>query len=110
MIKDIQDSRRVDGVIRRNQKLDPSPQEIAAARQNAEMFKQEDTSPEGMVKPSMHAKILSRLFWPQLHSEDYRVPDDIAQLQKSYEQGFESLKNSRKLTWLQGLRSSYGRA
>lgn len=103
MIKDIQDSRRVDGVIRRNQKLDPSAQEISAARQNTEMFKQEYTSAEGMLKPSLHAKILSRLFWPQLHSEDYRVPDDIVQLQKSYEQGFESLKNSRKLTWLQGL-------
>lgn len=103
MIKDIQDSRRVDGVIRRNQKLDPSAQEIAAARQNSEMFKQEYTSPEGMLKPSLHAKILSRLFWPQLHSETYRVPDDIVELQKSYEQGFESLKNSRKLTWLQGL-------
>jgi anaphase-promoting complex subunit 2 len=103
MIKDIQDSRRVDGVIRRNQKLDPSAQEIAAARQNADMLKQDHTSPEGLLKPSLHAKILSRLFWPQLHHEDYRVPDDIVQLQKSYEQGFESLKNSRKLTWLQGL-------
>lgn len=103
MIKDIQDSRRVDGVIRRNQRLDPNPQEIATAKQNAQMLKQGYTNPEGLLKPSIHAKILSRLFWPQLHSEDYRVPEDIFQLQKSYEQGFEALKNSRKLTWLQGL-------
>jgi anaphase-promoting complex subunit 2 len=103
MIKDIQDSRRVDGVIRRNQRLDTNAQEIAAAKQNIEMRNEKQTNPEGLLKPSLHAKILSRLFWPQLHSEDYRVPDTIVQLQKSYEQGFEALKNSRKLTWLQGL-------
>jgi anaphase-promoting complex subunit 2 len=38
-----------------------------------------------------------------LHGENYRVPDNIVKLQKRYEQGFESLKNSRKLTWLHGL-------
>src|SRR5277367_2739576 len=103
MIKDIQDSRRVDGVIRKNQKLDPSAQEIAAARESPDMLNQDYTNPEGFLKPSLHAKILSRLFWPQLQSESYRVPDDIVQLQKRYEQGFESLKNSRKLTWLHGL-------
>jgi anaphase-promoting complex subunit 2 len=103
MIKDIQDSRRVDGVIRRNQKLVPTADEIVAARENSDMLKQDYTNQEGFLKPSLHAKILSRLFWPQLHNESYRVPDDILKLQKRYEQGFESLKNSRKLTWLNGL-------
>lgn len=103
MIKDIQDSRRVNGIIRRNEKLDPSAQEIAAARECSDMLKQDYTNPEGFFKPSLHAKILSRLFWPQLHAENYRVPDDIVKLQKCYEQGFESLKKSRKLTWLHAL-------
>lgn len=103
MIKDIQDSRKVDGVIRKNQNLDPSAQEIAEAEENANMLKQDYTNPEGFFKPSLHAKILSRLFWPQLHSESYRVPDGILKLQKRYELGFESLKNSRKLTWLHAL-------
>jgi anaphase-promoting complex subunit 2 len=102
MLKDIQDSGRVNGVIRRNQKLDPSEEEIAAARANPEML-DENLNPEGLLKPSLHAKILSRLFWPQLNDEGYRVPDDIAKLQKRYEAGFESLKASRKLTWLQAL-------
>jgi anaphase-promoting complex subunit 2 len=102
MLKDIQDSGRVDGVIRRNQKLDPSEEEIGAARVNPDML-DENLNPEGLLKPSLHAKILSRLFWPQLHDEGYRVPDDIAKLQKRYEEGFESLKASRKLTWLQAL-------
>jgi anaphase-promoting complex subunit 2 len=102
MLKDIQDSGRVDGVIRRNQKLDPSEEEIGAARANPDML-DENLNPEGLLKPSLHAKILSRLFWPQLHDEGYRVPDDITKLQKRYEEGFESLKASRKLTWLQAL-------
>lgn len=103
MIRDIIDSRRVDGVIRRNQKLDPSEQEIAASGSNSDMLKENHTSPEGLLKPSLHAKILSRLFWPQLQDEGYRVPDEITQLQQRYEQGFEALKNSRKLTWLHSL-------
>jgi anaphase-promoting complex subunit 2 len=75
MLKDIQDSRRVDAMITNEQNL----------------------------VDSLHAKILSRLFWPQLHDESYHIPDAITELQKSYEQGFEALKASRKLTWLHAL-------
>jgi anaphase-promoting complex subunit 2 len=85
MLKDVQDSGRVNATIRHNQQLDVSDPELKKGQ------------------PSLHAKILSRLFWPQLHDESYRIPDDIAQLQKRYEHGFESLKTSRKLTWLPAL-------
>ena len=74
MLKDIQDSGRVNGVIRRNQNLDPSEQEIDAATSRAGMT-DEDLNPEGFLKPSLHAKILSRLFWPQLHEESYLIPE-----------------------------------
>jgi anaphase-promoting complex subunit 2 len=67
------------------------------------MLEEDKVNPEGLLKPSLHAKILSRLFWPQLQDESYRVPEDIARLLKRYEQGFESLKASRKLTWLHAL-------
>jgi anaphase-promoting complex subunit 2 len=102
MLKDIQDSGRVNGVVRRNQNLDPSEEEMNAARANPDMLG-EIMSPEGLLKPSLHAKILSRLYWPQLQDENYRVPDAITELQKRYEEGFESLKASRKLTWLHTL-------
>jgi anaphase-promoting complex subunit 2 len=46
---------------------------------------------------------LSRLYWPQLQDENYRVPEIITELQKRYEEGFESLKASRKLSWLHTL-------
>ena len=103
MLKDIQDSGRVDSVIRRNERLDTSEQELSAARGHLDMSEEDNINPEGLLKPSLHAKILSRLFWPQLHDEDYRVPEDIAELQKLYEHGFESLKTARKLTWLHAL-------
>ncbi|RDL34517.1 uncharacterized protein BP5553_07645 [Venustampulla echinocandica] len=100
MLKDIQDSGRVNSVIRRNQKLDPSAQEVSAASTTPFLVDELAMSAEGLFKPSLHAKVLSRLFWPQLQEESYRVPSDIADLQKRYEDGFTSLKTSRKLTWL----------
>lgn len=103
MLKDIQDSGRVNNVIRRTQRLDPSVEEINIAHANFDIHDGGDMVPEGMLKPSLHAKILSRLFWPQLHDESYRVPDEIRRLQTLYEEGFESLKASRKLTWLHAL-------
>lgn len=103
MLKDIQDSGRVNTVIRRNQRLEPSDEEINIAHANFDIHDGGNMVPEGMLKPSLHAKILSRLFWPQLHDESYRVPDEIGRLQKFYETGFESLKASRKLTWLHAL-------
>lgn len=102
MIKDIRDSRNVDGAIRSSQKLDQREQEIAEARVSGNMVKQGECDIQ-WPKPSLHAKILSRHFWPQLQDESYRVPSEISELQQRYERGFESLKNSRKLTWLHAL-------
>jgi anaphase-promoting complex subunit 2 len=86
MLKDIQDSGRVNGLVRKNQKLvtEKGPE-------------------DAFEKPSLNAKILSRLFWPQLQDDSYIVPSEIATLQKRYEEGFETLKTSRKLTWLHAL-------
>lgn len=103
MLKDIQDSGRLNSAIRRNQSLDPSEEEMNIAHANFDMHDGGDMVPEGMLKPSLHAKVLSRLYWPQLQDESYRVPDEIGRLQKLYEDGFESLKASRKLTWLHSL-------
>ncbi|XMA20510.1 hypothetical protein WAI453_013301 [Rhynchosporium graminicola] len=102
MLKDIQDSSRVNSVIRRNQNLEPSEEEVHAATSKAGMT-DEDLNPEGLHKPSLHAKILSRLFWPQLDEESYLIPESILQLQERYEEGFETLKAARKLTWLHSL-------
>lgn len=77
MLRDIVDSRRVDNVIRTDQKLE--------------------------LSTSLHARILSHLFWPSLHSETFTIPSEVATLQSRYAIGFETLKQSRKLTWLNAL-------
>lgn len=87
MLKDIQDSGRTNIAIREHLQPDWGSTKPSSP----------DATPKG---PALQAKILSRLFWPQLHDEAYRIPDAIAELQKRYEQGFEALKASRKLTWL----------
>ncbi|RAL16230.1 anaphase promoting complex subunit 2 [Aspergillus homomorphus CBS 101889] len=84
MLRDIFDSRRVDSVVRADQGLHKSQQQPAHAT-------------------DLHAKILSHFFWPDLPGPDFRVPDPVASLQHRYAQGFGSLKQSRKLTWLNGL-------
>lgn len=84
MVKDIQDSRRLDAVLRRSLR-------------NA----------HGGAQPmSYHSKILSRLFWPSLPKETFKVPPPVEQLQSQYEAGFEQLKSSRKLGWLDNLGSA----
>ena len=51
------------------------------------------------------AKILSRLFWPALRTETFKLPPVMAALATRYAEGFEALKASRKLGWLPSLGS-----
>ncbi|KAF4187960.1 hypothetical protein CNMCM7927_002837 [Aspergillus lentulus] len=82
MLRDIFDSRRVDAVVRNDQGL----------------VQQEDDT-----RPELHAKILSHFFWPEFPAQEFKVPPEIAALQERYATGFGSLKQSRKLTWLNGM-------
>ncbi|SPO00936.1 related to component of the anaphase promoting complex [Cephalotrichum gorgonifer] len=84
MLKDIGDSKRVDDTI-------------------AVWMRSGEAGP--LVAPSMpalevHAKILSRLFWPTLPREHFVVPRPVVEWQRRYESGFEHLKSQRKLTWI----------
>lgn len=83
MLRDILDSRRVDTVIRNDQSLAMCADDGHVAE--------------------VHARILSHLFWPSLHSESFSLPPEISSIQARYEKGFETLKQSRKLTWLNAL-------
>ncbi|PKS10554.1 hypothetical protein jhhlp_002308 [Lomentospora prolificans] len=85
MLKDIADSRRVDAAITRITKSSP-------ASPNKEI-----------LVPDYHAKILSRLFWPTLPREHFLVPRPVTEAQKQYASGFEGLKSSRKLTWIDNM-------
>ena len=80
MLRDIQDSKRVDSTIRKG----------IQSRTSDELL-------------HYHSKILSRLFWPSLPNESFQVPPPVAEIRNLYEAGFEQLKTSRKLTWLDNL-------
>ncbi|KAI8630571.1 Cullin family protein [Xylariaceae sp. FL1651] len=82
MIKDIQDSRRLDGVIHRGG-LD-RPEKVPRIW-------------------NIHAKILSRLYWPEVSEEDFQLPAVVSEMQELYASIFEHLKPSRKLKWLNHL-------
>lgn len=82
MLKDIADSKRADTHIR-----------------SGEGLRGEGLDEEGDA-PELHTKILSRLFWPTLKEEEFKLPEEIHVLQQRYEVGFEKLKTKRKLTWI----------
>ena len=78
MLRDLTESLRTDAYIKKESKLD-----------------QTDTV--------FTTKILSRLYWPPLQSEDYAPPTDVKLFQDNYEKAFEHYKPSRKLQWLHSL-------
>jgi anaphase-promoting complex subunit 2 len=80
MIRDVGDSRRVDGGIRRQQAQGGG-----------------GGVDEGM---EYRARILSRLFWPALEREHFLLPAVVVEQQKRYEARYERLKSRRKLAWL----------
>jgi anaphase-promoting complex subunit 2 len=93
MLRDISDSHRVDIAIRKDQGLVKPP---------ARLFNKNKRPPIPPV-PDLHAKILSRFFWPEIQDQEFKIPGEIASLQRRYAIGFEALKASRKLTWRNGL-------
>lgn len=97
MIRDIEDSRRVDAAILKAR----SPAKVAETPLRTPVGKKDvcKTSDEEQY----HARILSRLFWPGLEREHFLLPAPIVECQGWYEQGYEELKSKRKLTWLNQL-------
>lgn len=83
MLRDVLDSRKVDTVVRRDQGMQDEKDRVLRE--------------DGV---QLHAKILSRLFWPSMPEQSFNVPPVVQEQQRSYEKGFEALKQSRKLTWL----------
>lgn len=85
MMRDIQDSKRLDATLCKDIK---------------------NPSNDSYQELAFHSKILSRLFWPTMAKESFQVPPPIASFQGEYEIGFEDIKTSRKLTWIDQLGSA----
>jgi len=101
MIRDVQDSRRVDAAIRRQR------EKTNGGSRTAETPLRTPTTNKGIevedIEAQHQARILSRLFWPDLEREHFLLPTPILDYQRWYEQGYETLKSKRKLTWLNQL-------
>lgn len=100
MLRDVFDSRRVDAAVLKDQGM-AGKQLINAGPTTPD--KATTVAEESEDRPHLHAKILSRFFWPAIQDQPFNIPSEIASLQQRYASGFESLKQSRKLTWLNGL-------
>ncbi|KAL9618880.1 MAG: hypothetical protein Q9160_006470 [Pyrenula sp. 1 TL-2023] len=87
MLKDVTESRRYENSIREDEEKKRGQKEASAAT----------------TKPTFHAKILSRLFWPPLLDQPFNIPEPVSKLQQRYQVGFSAVKQSRKLTWLNNL-------
>ena len=74
MLRDVSDSIRTDNWVRKEQAID--------------------------IPMDISTKVLSRLFWPALHTESFKLPPEIERLQNVYSAGYEKYKTARKLTWL----------
>ncbi|KAJ4396796.1 hypothetical protein N0V93_001018 [Gnomoniopsis smithogilvyi] len=108
MIKDIYDSRKVDTHIRRIELGQPAqPPKSFGTPSTPPAFmdlgKQLDMDEEMEGQVPYHARILSRLYWPDIVEETFELPQPVAAQQRKYEMGYERLKSARKLTWLQQL-------
>ena len=110
MIRDIHESRRLDDAIRRalgdstGGPSHPISTPINPRRGDEYLKVEEDDAFSSFSSAvSYRARILSRLFWPNLDREYFLLPPPVAERQKRYEQGYEYLKSSRKLAWLNQL-------
>ncbi|KAL1920658.1 uncharacterized protein VTP21DRAFT_1035 [Calcarisporiella thermophila] len=77
MIKDIGDSKRIDGYVHADQ--------------------------EFPTEAPLHAMVLSRLFWPNFRSEELQLPSSIQRWMDAYANSFQRLKAARKIAWLNHL-------
>ncbi|KKF95307.1 Anaphase-promoting complex subunit 2 [Ceratocystis platani] len=59
-----------------------------------------DLSRDRCTLPQCSAKILSRLYWPNIEREHFLIPECVGQAQRQYSENYRHIKSSRKLTWL----------
>lgn len=78
MIKDLQDSRAIDLAVRAR---------VGGAA-------------GGEGGGGMHARIVSRLFWPSFQAAGLTLPGQLAQMQRDYTRAYVGVKPDKKLKWI----------
>ena len=101
MLKDIQDSQRINRHVR--DEMDKKSKEAVAVPADDETDdKDEDTKPE---KIDFNAFTLSSAFWPSLAEDSVEPPEEVKTLMESYTEHFKQLKGMRTLEWFHNLGS-----
>ncbi|ROW00386.1 hypothetical protein VMCG_07224 [Cytospora schulzeri] len=108
MIKDIYDSRKVDTTIRKVELGQPAQAPRAFGTPIVQPTymdtgRQLDADEQKQGQVPYNARILSRLYWPNILQETFSLPRAVEEQQRKYEMGYERLKSARKLTWLHQL-------
>ncbi|POS72702.1 Cullin family protein [Diaporthe helianthi] len=108
MIKDILDSRKVDSMIRMVELGKPAmaPRVFGTPAPTASRMdpgQQLDLEEEQQGLLPYQARILSRLYWPNIVQDTFTLPRPVTEQQARYARGYEHLKTARKLTWLDQL-------
>lgn len=108
MMKDILDSRKVDSTIRMAELGQPAlaPRVFGTPAPTASRMdpgQQLDLDEEEHGLLPYQARILSRLYWPNLVQDRFNLPRPVTERQARYALGYEYLKSARKLTWLDQL-------
>lgn len=103
MIKDIFDSRKVDSLIRMAALNPRAFGTLTPTTPYVVDGVQLDMEEEGQGLLPYQARILSRLYWPNIVQETFTLPGPVIERQARYGRGYECLKSARKLTWLHQL-------
>jgi len=54
-------------------------------------------------RPEMNAQVLSAFFWPTLRDLHIKMPGPMRRIQEVYEIGFQSIKDMRRMEWMNAL-------
>ncbi|WOO86035.1 Anaphase-promoting complex subunit 2 [Vanrija pseudolonga] len=60
-----------------------------------------DDHVHGDIESIIHPLIISRMFWPNLHSSSLHLTPKLEQVQSEYETAFHHFKPDKRLRWLQ---------
>ncbi len=61
------------------------------------------TDSEQRDQPETNAQVLSAFFWPTLRDLHIKMPEPMRRIQKVYEMGFQSIKDMRRVEWMNAL-------
>lgn len=101
MLHDIEESRHINTSVHADESYKASHLQALEgnpAQDSGAMDEAESSDPV-----QLSARIVSSYFWPVLRNEPFKVPSPVARQQSGFDVSFRTLKDMRRLQWLQEL-------